>query len=256
MLAIGNDKITKIYNGSNLILETGGGDVTPNKIAGLCLWIDGDCNTRNGNDHSKDYMENLVYNPPYTSTWGTIEAVDNGDNTWNGNLLQYGSWAHYPYISNQELTIDCVVKITSRTTRVGLVQCAYSGGFVLDIPENETNFQFRARDNSSSSYLTLKTPFEYDKLYYLACTIQDGKITLKVNEVNLSNTNFSTLVQPTALVSTAVGTGSTTSSGGNTAGNYKLWYGLNLGMLRIWNRALTDEEIQANYQEAKTRFGV
>ena len=243
------DKISEISGGQNQ-------GISPQKTHGLCLWLDGQCNTRIGKDHSKDYLENIVYNNPNSAitSWGVLEYPDNGTNEWVGDFLKYNAWAHYPYIYNSSLTIEAVVRITERTTRVGIVQCGYTGGFVFDIPDNEQNFRFRAYNTGSSSYTALNVPFEYNQVYYLVGTIQDGKLMFKVNDTVVQDENFVSFKSPSQIVSTAVGTGATTASQKNIHNNYKLWYGLELGMIRVWGRVLSDEEIQANYQDAKSRF--
>ena len=92
----------------------------PSRMNGLCFWLDGDYNTRNGLDRSKKYFENLVWTTPYTTVIGNNEIThDIGNNKWINNLLHIqDGQAYYPQprcTDSNEYTIELVVKMTQET---------------------------------------------------------------------------------------------------------------------------------------------
>ena len=257
MLAIGNDKITKIYNGNNLILESGGDSVTPNRAAGLCSWFDSLYNTINGLDRSKTYLENLI---PANQIALKNYAYGNASlNSWDGDLLKL----------NSTLVIECPVQSLPITIefvgQTNLTAIAY----ILKTISGGKGFQLYANTNGTEDYLdfqvldtggnynTLRfTTIEANKTFYCMASIDP---TTNVMKLRLNDsTKEATLKANFAQITTDMYSGcniynpstSIPSATGHKSNVMKV------GLFRVWNRLLTDEEIQGNYQEAKTRFGV
>lgn len=239
------DKISSI-SGDSLFL--------PAKMAGLCFWLDGQCNTRAGNDHTKTYLENLCWNNTQSNVDGNLEYFTNtNQNVWDGDYLKLGTFAYYPYVYNTDLTIEAVIKLDSNSE--GSTQCivgnAYASGFMLTTVADAHKVRLQARLASEYKELMTKEGLEIDNVYYIVAIIKSNdKISLRINDNTALTTDFAGVLVP----KTGINMGVATSANTSTNMNLKLWEGLNLGMLRIWNRALTDSEIQQNYQEAKTRF--
>lgn len=237
------DKISSISSGSS--------GLSPAKMAGLCFWLDGQCNTRSGKDHAKTYFENLVWNRPRNLTFPEDEYLNNGtNNSWDGDFLVLGNWAHYPWTVYTEMTIESVFRIASgKSTNAYIMSTAYSGNFWLCGNSTDNTCHCGARDSATNSYKQLAITIEPEVTYYAVMTIGPGKISLKVNEEYTETTDFTSLKTSTN-IATTMGTGCYTSH----KANGENWDGLEIGMVRCWSRVLTSDEIQANYREAKTRF--
>lgn len=257
MLAIGNDKITKIYNGSNLILETGGGEVVPNKLAGLCCWFDAQYNTINGLDHTKTYIESLI-----PASRNALKGYSYGNaslNSWDGDLLKL----------NSTLVIECPVQTLPVTVefvgQTNLTAIAY----ILKTISSSKGFQIYANTNGTDNYLDIQAldtgghhntirsrNIEANKTFYCMASIDPSTNTmrLKLNDELQEITLTANFAPVTSDMFSGCNIYTPSTSVPSSTG-YKQNV-MKVGLFRVWNRLLTDEEIQANYQDAKTRFGV
>lgn len=223
---------------------------------GVIFWLDGQCNTRNGKDHTKTYMENLVYVNNGSSTTGYLEYLQSGSkNSWDGDFLALGNYAYYPYIYNKtNLTVESLIKIT-KAPSANLIwsSCGNKGGWYLLIDPAQ-KIRFGVYQGSSYATITTDITLELDKPYYVVATFEaNNQLTLRLcNVENSLKTTASTANMTYNLSNLGVGTQANTS----TAVNGSHYDGLKIGMVRAWNRTLTDEEITANYNEVINRFGV
>lgn len=229
--------------------------LSPTNCAGCSLWLDGQCNTRQGNDHSKKYMENLVWNMPLAASQTNREvfpaAITN--NIWKGDFLKTGTYSFYPLCTSGSLTLELVFLIDEDfldSDMANPYRQDSTQGFatLVNVVSTGLNLQFYAHTLNSDENQIINHTIERNKKYYFAGTINNKDLKTYLNgDVN-------TLIMPSTY---AKNTKTDVYSGiglGPNGTDSQRWKGLNLGMLRIWNRVLTDSEIQTNYADAKRRF--
>lgn len=242
------DKIDTISANNNII------DLNLPTNNGLVFWIDGQYNTRNGKDHTKTYMQNLVCTNPQATDTGYREYLQTSGNSWDGDFLTLGNYAFYPYIYNStNLTAETLVMITKiPAENLIFISTGYNGGWYLLITP-ERQIRFGVRQGNSYVYVETDIVMELDTPYYIAATFEANN-KIKIHVVNLDTVNAvaSTSTMTYNLVNMAVGTQANTS----TSASGKHWDGLKIGMIRIWNKTLSDEIINTNYLSTFKRFGI
>jgi hypothetical protein len=228
---------------------------SPQKAGGLCFWLDGQCNTRTGNDHTKTYLENLCWSNTQSTTNGNLEYfTDTNQNTWDGDFLKLGTYAYYPYLYADSITIEAVVKVeeSSQPSRQ-ILTTSYQSGFIFNILQSG-RVQFLVKGTNEDILVQSDTLLNLDTPYYMVATFAGNKssklciLNSTTNEVKETETSETIVYRS----STNMGLG--TNASASTSVNQKRWDGLSIGMIRGWNRALTEEEIQDNYQDTKERF--
>ena len=244
--------------------QTGGGGTTPTpiptldpaKAAGICFWIDGQYNTRAGKDNTKTYLENLCWNNIQSNVDGNLEYFTNtNQNVWDGDYLKLGTYAYYPWVFNQNVTLEATIKISETQHAARMVfSTAYRSGFYLQINSaNKVVFGFRQGDKYIN--ITSDIELEYNKPYYIGATLDTHSNKAVLNVFSIDKNEKKTTVIESALVNaTGANSGVGTQAMSGTAMNGERWDGLSIGMIRCWNRALTDSEIQENYEDCKKRF--
>lgn len=231
--------------------------ISPDKLHGLCFWLDGQCNTREGKDHSKTYMENLVYNKPQTTAVGTQEYLQNGTgNVWDGDMLNLGTYAYYPYICYPKMTIEAVVKLTKSDIDdvLEILANAYGAGWYLGYSKAMSSFALGVRNSATDTYvINYVSMSEVGKVCYVVGYFSSGVESVIMDKTSgLSNTiTLGTVKIPTTVIQAGMGTDANINNNLNSS----RYNGLSVGMVRVWNRVLSESEIEANYQEAKKRFG-
>ena len=255
-----SSNLSVAINGYNTVLRK------PLNCRQLILWLDGDCNTRDGLDRTKKYMENLVWNRPFTNQVGNFEYVspNSSDNTWNENFLIYkGTYTGLlPNIfQNSTWTLEVVVKTFSSSTwtsnSCNFYQClpnnngsalftTHSGQIILAY--------FKTNTGSELQYLgTPSTSVQTDVAYYGCFTNNNGTLRGIVPAINfdVSVTNYVKVNVDFNVGMFNSGSKTAFTPGSSFSTNDK---SSGLGMLRGWSRVLSDAEIQANYADAKARF--
>lgn len=235
--------------------ETPTGGVFPKNIAGLSLWLDGQCNTRQGNDHTKTYLENLVWSNTKSTENGNLEYFTNtSQNIWDGDFLKLGTYAYYPRIHADSVSLEAVVKITKSNSITRIIySSAYASGLFLVIgPDDKPKFQYRQGSNYGT--IISDSAIELDTPYYIAGIFdRNSNASLYIKGLNtdyLKTGEVTTDLSYKDSINASVGANASTT----TDAKDKNFDGLSIGMVRGWNRALTDEEIQNNYNDAKKRF--
>ena len=254
------DKIASIVTSGG-----GGGEVEPfpvlaaEQVKGLCFWIDGQCNTRAGLDHSKDYMENLVWNVPYSKTsTANSEAFGTG-NVWNGDYLKLNTYAFYPQVASEQTTIEVLFYYDSdrdTVTNGTYILCdrlssngwAIQGGSAdagraLLLTGADEQYRFPAREYGAINYLVVTIDTTQSKASMRVLNTGEEMLDIPLSDQKVK-TSFN--------MGLGIAAGTSTSA---TSSTKNRWCGVNIGMARIWTRILSEDEIQANYQEVKKRFG-
>ena len=235
----------------------GGESKLPAGISGLCCWFDSLYNTIGGLDRSKTYLENLI---PANKIDLKNYAYGNASlNSWDGDLLKL----------NSTLVIVCPVQSLTITIefvgQTNLTAIAY----ILKTISSSKGFQIYANTNGTDNYLDFQVldtaknyntirsiNIEANKTFYCMASIDPStnKIRLKLNDEIQEATLIANFAPVTSDMYSGCNIYSPSSSVPSSTGHKQNV--MKVGLFRVWNRLLTDEEIQANYQEAKTRFGV
>lgn len=226
--------------------------ISPSRLHGLCMWLDGQCNTVNGVDRSKKYMEDLVYNSPKTVSsipYYSTPAL----NTWDGDFLNFGTFARYPYCGYPQMTMEFVIKLSKvPTSTIQISHLAYNGGYSCCI-NTDQKFVLSARLGNEYIYVSSKSLLDINKPYYLVATLNDNKeIAVEIKNISERTAIPFAKISMSTLSDVYMGVGTLANKSIEAIGEY--WDGLNLGMMRIWRRVLSEDEIEANYQDIKKRF--
>jgi hypothetical protein len=270
IIAKGVDVLTsdtfRSYADKILDITTGGGGgsgeveqrgLSPDITKGLSFWIDGQCNTRDGVDHTIGHFEDLVFRGSYSSTVGHQEYIK-GESTWVGDYLKLANYAYYPQVYAPILTFETLFKLDADAVARGsygwLICSAYSSnGYALRLSDDNRVYLYGASAEQYSSPLPVdETP------QYVAATLNTTTGDFKLIVKNTGETITGTITSVNTLPTRALNMGLGVIGNPNTtvtSGNLNKWEGIQMGMCRIWSRALSDEELETNYQEVKARFG-
>lgn len=230
-------------------------DFTPNSIAGLCCWFDAQHNTISGLDRSKTYIESLI-----PASRNALKGYSYGNaslNSWDGDLLNL----------NSTLVIECPVQTLPITVefvgQTNLTAIAY----ILKTISSSKGFQIYANTNGSDKYLDIQAldtagsyntirsrQIEANKTFYCMASIDPSTKTmrLKFNDEIQEATLKANFAPVTSDMYSGCNIYNPSTSVPSSTGHKQNV--MKVGLFRVWNRLLTDEEIQANYQDAKKRF--
>lgn len=275
MLAIGNDKITKIYNGNNLILDASSGDsITPKNIGGLCVWLDAEINSRSGvHDESVNGMQNLVYTPyvKKTATVGCLEKL-NGTPTFGEKSCKLGGTTFVPCYHQTDVTFEFMGSFDSNVfnnviNQQLLLNNITGGGFQIMFTPTALHYQVYNASSARTKQLLYALNIEPGKVYHIAVTDVLGKAgTTKLYidgefvETTLI-TDSDGGVCPNGTIRNmgimGVNSTSTTSVFPVSSNGQGAFYGeyTHINTLRLWSRVLSADEIKQNYIADKRRFG-
>lgn len=220
-----------------------GPGAAPSQTKGLCFYIDGTCNTREGLDTANTYMENLVWNA------SEQEYLNDGaNNSWSGNFLNLNTWAMYPRCIPQKFTIEAVFKASKASVARHIVHMSDgAGGFALTLDANNSSLTFEANGKS----IVLTDSFEENRAYYAVCTNSpSGSMFLKVYGLGEVSDTANAYATPADGYIMGVGC----SSGVDTPTSAEHYENLSIGMLRIWERELKTVELEDSYKRVNNVF--
>lgn len=255
---------------SNNLLQTVNNTVPriPSNCVGLAIWLDGDYNTRNGLDRSKKYMENILWNKPLVDTVGNFEVVsqNTSNNSWNGNLLVCNGWfGLLPTIAHHSsISFELVYKVNSAWSggTMNMYQALGGGGGFAPNIRGDANggIQFYYSYYDDSNNLTGANYTANDEgigvIKYVCFTISNESILriispgLNIDKNMTVNYAKTTIDQNVGLFHGQTDTIEDLTSDWGVANGH-----VEIGMMRLWTRALTTDEIHANYKDTKKRFG-
>lgn len=222
---------------------------------GLCCYFDSLYNTIDGLDHSKTYIENLIPSGRYS-----LKGYSYGNaslNSWDGDLLKLNSTlvVECP-IQSMPITIEFVGQ--TNLTAIAYILKTITGGKGFQLYANtngtENYLDFQILD-VGGSYNTLRfTTIEANKTFYCMASIDPSTnvIKLRFNDITKEATLKANFAQITTDMYSGCNIYNPTTSIPSSTG-YKQDV-MKVGLFKIWNRLLADEEIQANYQDSKKRF--
>lgn len=275
MLAIGNDKITKIYNGNNLILDSSNSDsITPNNIGGLCVWLDAEINSRAGvHDESVNGMQNLVYTPliKKTATVGCLEKL-NGTPTFGEKSCKLGGTMFVPCYHQTSFTFEFMGHFDSNVfnnviTQQLLLNNITGGGYQIMFTPTALHYQAYNSSSTRVKKLQYSIDIEVGKTYHIVITDVLGskgstKLYIDGEQVDITlETDNTGAVCPSGTIRNmgimGVNSTSTTSVFPVSSNGQGAFYGeyTHINTLRLWSRVLSADEIKQNYIADKRRFG-
>lgn len=214
---------------------------------GLKIWYDGIKNSESGHDSSSTTWKNLA-GSTYTGT-----LVNNP--TWGENYLNFEGTNNYVAIdqlNQNKYTIEIITTPTLYTTELTVLVGNYeNGGFGIETKEGK----FRNFAYINGAYVQALAPNIYtvNTTYSVVATFDGFDLKLYIDgvEVAMWSTNNETLIgYPENATIMAIGANpyGTTASGNE--------YKAKIYSVRIYDRSLSLEEIQRNYQMDKLRFGL
>ena len=219
---------------------------------GLLLHFDGIQNTLEGHDANATVWEDLTQS-------GYNGILKNGP-TWRDSYLKFdGSddWVNINEINLDNLTIEAVVEysFSSATAEREIAVNYQNGGYGLSISNYSPSSYNRncfVINVSGYGYSAVASDnlFLPSVLYSLSGSYDGNVLNLFENNTKYSVEKVGTVTKTTKNTNFVLGGD---PSGEGIAGNYTA---LKLYSLRIYDRALTDEEVQQNYIVDNERFFV
>lgn len=245
--------------------------ILPSDIAGLCLCLDAEINSRKGvHDESINGMQNLVYAPigGNANTVGCAEKL-NGTPTFTNKGIKLGGTCFYPAYGLDDLTIEFCIKFgDSVLNNVHFIAHDRWGEQGYQLYKNGNTIRMQAgSDASPNKYVAVDIP---EGTVHFAITTKltqanntklfvDGNLrpfTATINTIDNASI-VKTNTRPFGLGGT--GNESMESVTPTTENAYPAgaFYAANdvFHSFRLWSRQLTPEEIKTNYQADKRRFG-
>lgn len=246
---------------------------SPANTAGLCLYLDGEINSRAGvHDETLSGMQNLVYTPytGFTTNTGCREVL-NGTPTFTDKSCKLGGTMFVPCYSQTALTFEFVGSFDTNNfdnviNQQVFTNSVYVGGYQIFATAEGLNYQLFNESNTNVKNIVYSISFEANKTYHFAVTDDftktgvtkfyvngeevdtvvnkdaTGGVCTKITNIGIMGVHNSTGVQSVYPV--------TENGAGCFYGEYT-----NVNAFRLWNRALSAEEIKTNYNNDKRRFG-
>ena len=211
---------------------------------GLKIHYDAIRNTLEGHDNSVTIWQDLVqsgYN-------GTINGA-----TWSDGYLSFdgsNDWVNMGQVNLENITMEIVLEYedeSSNTAKAPLANIE-AGGYDFYV----TTVNMFEVYVDGKGYKTAAAPNAYvkQKKYSLSGSYDGSVIIFWENDNKYTNPQEGTIKKPNNSTVLAIGTNPSGSSGAEQYVAMKVY------SVRIYDRALTDEEIAQNHAVDKTRFGI
>ena len=213
---------------------------------GLVLHLDGINNTGNGHSNTTTMWKDLSGN----GNDGKLNNFDNTDNSgWFENGISFDGIndvievAESDTISPKEQTIEIILQKDgdSNTTDGRQIFFVKWKGYTMEINKNNTISYGR-----NSGYLTSNKTINLSEKYSIVAKHENNISRLYINNIFEKEQN----VQPIAYSMMK------TITIGNYAGNGGQYLNGKIYSIRMYNRALTDSEMEHNYEIDKERFNL
>ena len=214
---------------------------------GLVLHLDGINNTGNGHSNTTTMWKDLSGND------GKLNNFDNTDNSgWFENGISFDGIndvievAESDTISPKEQTIEIILQKDgdSNTTDGRQIFFVKWKGYTMEINKNNTISY--GRNSGYLTYLTSNKTINLSEKYSIVAKHENNISRLYINNIFEKEQN----VQPIAYSMMK------TITIGNYAGNGGQYLNGKIYSIRMYNRALTDSEMEHNYEIDKERFNL
>ena len=224
---------------------------------GLIVWYDGINNTRIGHDSTATIWENLVED----ANNGTLKNVDfSSSSGWTNNSLildGVNDWVQMSYLYYDNMTVEIVAKpLDVNITKYQIYISNFENGGI-GIRKDDTNHNVGlAYSKTSSSFVGAASDknIRIGQIYSMSAAY-DGNTMYFSENGNLYTKEQSGLVtKPQNSTTFAIGTNPSGTSEGLPDNAART--NLEVYSVRIYNRALTEEEIKHNYEIDEQRFKI
>lgn len=224
---------------------------------GLIVLYDGKYNTLSGPTNKTTIWEDLSGN----SNNGTLKGFDfTNTSGWNNNALLLdgvNDWVQMKYLYNSNMTVEIVIEsITNKENKTTHFICNYESGGI-GIGNNVSGYNYGQIYMSGNYRKAISTSTFYcNEKYSLSIRNNELGVVFRENNNQYINEEIKSgnITKPSSSTIFAIGTNPNGSADGLTSSESRLnGY---VYSVRIYNRALTDEEVQQNYNVDKARFNI
>ena len=180
----------------------------------------------------------------YTITFDNNYSLDN-PNLWSGDHMVFNgesNWINLGPINQNKITLEATISIDEIKSETQYVLSNYNGGGVTLVIKNDGRPEFQI-NNGTRYYSAMGTnPLVPGLKYHIVGTYDRSNMKLYVNGVLVATTPYTGRIgEPINKTVMAIGCN---PAGNNAEGNY---LDGNVYGIRIYNRALSQSEVEANY---------
>ena len=215
--------------------------------SGLILHLDGLDNTKNGHNNSTNVWEDLSGN----NNNGTIKGA-----SWLNDGLYFDGvddWVPIKELNHPEFTAEVTFSTNKITTGIdSKIICNHDqGGFDICILSNGSNISSNPYISGQYRQLTSELEIELNKKYNVTITTDGTESNLYMNGKLVSNISIGggVIGYPINNTVLALGVNPTGSSAETSFFNGTIY------SVRMYNRALTEQEVKNNHEVDRLRFG-
>lgn len=188
--------------------------------------------------------------------WKDLSGNNNDGNvysaTWNSNNLSFNGVNDFAFIENfnnlTEITLEAIiVNDEYQSGEREIIANFNNNGYGLAILDGKLGCQKNI--NSTWNRKKMDSLNTYGKIYYLSMSFDGSNISFNVDGQNIT-TSSETVSAPTNSTNVSLGANRISSSSANNYFKGKIY------AIRIYNRALGQNEIKHNYEIDKLRFNM
>ena len=221
----------------------------------MCLY-DGEYNSEFG----KSKKTKTWYDLSKNNNNATLKNFDfNKTSGWTGNSLLLdgkNDWVSMQKIYNNNMTVEIALKILNEKDgkKLYVIDNYESGG--MGIEKNTSGYMLGAVNVDGSYYTTLSNNKINDNTKYSLTLQYDGSnILYRENDLKYNTYAEGRIKEPINSTRFALGVNASGENYDNMESS-EAFNNFEVYSVRIYNRALTDEEISQNYNVDKERFGI
>ena len=208
---------------------------------GLMCYLDGENNTGNGHNKTETIWKDLSGNKNDATIYGA---------TWEDNNLKFNGIDNYAIIAEmnyENITLETVASIANTNQKSSYIGNHENGGYCLQCIEGKPRFSVYIQD---SYYSIIGNSKNVDQIYYSLGTYDNKTIKMYQNQYKFEREYKGNIGKTLNNTNMALGAN---PYGNEAEGEY---FKGKIYLVRIYNRALTEEEIKINYEIDKYRFGI
>lgn len=221
----------------------------------MCLY-DGEYNSKFG----KSKKTKTWYDLSKNNNNATLKNfVFNKTSGWTGNSLLLdgkNDWVSMQKIYNNNMTVEIALKILNEKDgkKLYVIDNYESGG--MGIEKNTSGYMLGAVNVDGSYYTALSNnKINDNKKYSLTLQYDGSNILYRENDIKYNTYAEGRIKEPINSTRFALGVNASGENYDNMESS-EAFNNFEVYSVRIYNRALTDEEISQNYNVDKERFGI
>ena len=221
----------------------------------MCLY-DGEYNSEFG----KSKKTKTWYDLSKNNNNATLKNFDfNKTSGWTGNSLLLdgkNDWVSMQKIYNNNMTVEIALKILNEKDgkKLYVIDNYESGG--MGIEKNTSGYMLGAVNVDGSYYTALSNnKINDNKKYSLTLQYDGSNILYRENDIKYNTYAEGRIKEPINSTRFALGVNASGENYDNMESS-EAFNNFEVYSVRIYNRALTDEEISQNYNVDKERFGI